>query len=109
MSLASLLDSSSDAYVRELSSSGVCEIDSFIGWKTIHSIFLFFENHIWTTLGSFRFILCIITIIDRGHSAVYIPSCWTKGSVWSFSFLVSVPAKKLGWAQPLKLINCKPS
>ena len=79
MSLASLLDSSSDAYVRESFPSGVCEIDSLIGKQNFIQFFLF------------------------------TPSRWTKGSFWSLSFLASFPAEKQGWAQPLKLINGKPS
>lgn len=39
MSLASLLDSSSDAYVRESFPSGVCEIDSLIGKQNFIQFF----------------------------------------------------------------------
>ena len=54
-------------------------------------------------MGSFRSILCIITITDWGHSAAYKLSRWTDGSLWSLSFMVSFPAEKLGWAQPFKV------
>ena len=67
MSFASLVDFSIDAYVRESFPSGVYEIDSFIGlenFKLIFFICLFFENNIWILVSSFRFILCMITIID---------------------------------------------
>ena len=97
-SLASLVDLSIDAYIRESSPSDVCETDSFIGLENLKLIFfcfsLFFENHIWILLGSFHFILCIITIIDWGHSEAYKPSRWTSGSLRSLSIIVSTPWKK---------------
>ena len=106
MSFASLVDFSIDAYVRESFPSGVYEIDSFIGlenFKLIFFICLFFENNIWILVSSFRFILCMITIIDWGHSVAYKPSRWTDGSRWSVSFMVSFPAEKLGCAHPFKV------
>lgn len=69
--------------------------------------FLFSENHIWMLLGSFHFILCRITITDRGHNGAYKPSSWTGGSLWSLSIMVSFPVEKLDWAHPFKVTNGK--
>ena len=110
ISLASLVDLSIDVYVRESFPSGVCKIDSFIGLENLKSIIIFFlfsENHIWMLLGSFHFILCRITITDRGHNGAYKPSSWTGGSLWSLSIMVSFPVEKLDWAHPFKVTNGK--
>ena len=64
VSLASFVDLSSDAYVREPSPSAVCKIDSFIGQENFNFMFLLSEIRIWTVPSNFCFILCMITIID---------------------------------------------
>ena len=106
---ASLVDSSSEAYVCESSPSGVCETDSVIGLEIFIQLFVFSK----ITIGSYRIIfvsfLCTVTIIDWGHSAVYTHSRRTDGLLWSLSFLVSYPAENLGWAQSFKVVNGKPS
>ena len=47
-----------------------------------HTLVPFFIRLI---LGNFKFVVSIITIIDSGDRAVYTPSCWTNGSLWSLS------------------------
>ena len=59
-------------------------------------MFLLSEIRIWTVPSTFWFIFCMIIIIDWGHSAVYIPSRSTGGSLWSLLFFISFPAEELG-------------